>query len=267
MRRYGVEFEFIAPWNVGRQRIMEALTAAGIAVSNGYPAHADHWQVKGDGSVRGRGGQGMEIASAVLRGSQGFRDIGTVCSVLRGLGCTVNRTCGLHVHHDANDLSLDAIKRVVRLWANNQVHINGLVASGRPTNRYCSALHQGDIGTVDSLTALNQLSRVYRYKALNVAAYMTHGTLEVRLHQGTLETDKVLAWVMFTKAMVRAAVEGATDARADLATLLTDLDFAPGSAEHQWFMGRRAQLHRGQVQRTRRSTAAYAASYGYAAAR
>ena len=65
-----------------------------------------------------------------------------------------------------------------------------------------------------------------RYKALNVTCYPKYGTVEVRLHQGTLSAEKITAWVDFGQALIAWAKAGAPMmtygvGRADMLTALT----------------------------------------------
>jgi hypothetical protein len=47
-----------------------------------------------------------------------------------------------------------------------------------------------------------------RYYSLNLNAYSTHGTVEFRLHHGTLNGAKVEAWAKFVSALARFSRTG-----------------------------------------------------------
>jgi hypothetical protein len=203
-RTYGVELEFVAPTD--RYTITNRLEAAGLG----------RWKVKSDVSVSGgRGLSGWEVVSPVLRGEDGLEQIRKVTRLLRDLGATVNRTCGMHVHHGADDLTIGDVKRVTKTWYENQSLIDGLVSPSRrgSANRYCRALDGRFLREVEAVESLQGLQRVYfdRYRSLNLASYGRHGTLEIRQHQGTLDAEKVVSWVRFGQAIIDGAVVAAPE--------------------------------------------------------
>lgn len=193
-RTYGIEIECIA--TIGQHGVEAALSAAGIT----------GWRVKYDGSLS-QGG--VEVVSPVLSGEEGLDAIRRVTRVLRDAGCRVNRSCGLHVHHGIRDLSIAAVRRAARSWANNQTLIDGLVSESRRDGRntYCQRLSSRDLSIIESATALRDLEyiRVDRYRTFNLACYGRFGTAEIRQHQGTLDAEKIISWVMLGKAIFDTA--------------------------------------------------------------
>jgi carbonic anhydrase/acetyltransferase-like protein (isoleucine patch superfamily) len=227
-RRFGVEIEF----HGSRSDAVRALNAAGIECEEeGYNhQHRSHWKIVPDGSVS----NGGELVSPILRGENGFAQIRTACRALRASGATVSLETGLHVHHDVAGLRVSAFKRMVHNWCDSQAAIDTLVApSRRGHQNYTSPLTPWDLELVDSLDSMtNARSRLgdhnERFRAFNVQAYGRHGTVEVRQHQGTLNADKIIAWVKFGQAFILAAVDGtdieATDGEELLAALGDHLD-------------------------------------------
>jgi len=47
-----------------------------------------------------------------------------------------------------------------------------------------------------------------RYQSLNLDALERHGTVEVRLHQGTLNGVKAIAWSQFIAGLIKISVQG-----------------------------------------------------------
>jgi carbonic anhydrase/acetyltransferase-like protein (isoleucine patch superfamily) len=227
-RRFGVEIEF----HGSRSEATRALNAAGIECEEeGYNhQHRSHWKIVPDGSVSAGG----ELVSPILRGEDGFSQIRKACQALRASGATVSLETGLHVHHDVAGLRVSAFKRMVHNWRDSQDAIDTLVApSRRGHQNYTSPLTPWDLELVDSLDSMtNARSRLgdhnERFRAFNVQAYGRHGTVEVRQHQGTLNADKIIAWVKFGQAFILAAVDGtdieATDGEELLAALGDHLD-------------------------------------------
>lgn len=213
-RRFGVEFECIVPNTVTAQGVVNALEAAGLSASTGRYSTAARggWVAKPDGSLAGRGaGYGLEIVSPALSGQAGLDQIRTALAVLNALGCTVNSSCGTHVHHDASDLTVDEIKRFARGWMTQRNLVDGLVSASRRVGGsiYCSPFGEYDLARVERATTLRQLQNIpaERYRSLNLLAYGKFGTLEIRQHQGTLNYAKIASWIKLGQAMIDAAIE------------------------------------------------------------
>jgi len=171
------------------------------------------WKIVPDGSLSHT--TGKEVVSPVLSGDEGARQVTAVLTALRDAGATVDRACGMHVHHDANDITVDGMVRLVEGFAARQVSLmDRFVSPSRRNGRWASRLSGAEVRT-----ATNALSNGYaaaqrgtcgvdRYRALNLLAYASYGTVEFRQHQGTLNASKVLAWVALGQAIVEAAIDG-----------------------------------------------------------
>lgn len=228
-RRFGVEVEFIYPRGMQPARAVAALTAAGLTVVNESYTHNGHsataWVMKRDGSLTG--GSGGELVSPPLSGPEGLRAVDTALRVLRGLGCRVNASCGLHVHHDASDLTLDQIKAFVALYHAERHNIDRLMTARRRSDgdhEYCGGI-EDVLLTLQGITSLNELRTgrrdgdrygygylgFQRYRNVNLCAYQKHGTIELRQHQGTLNSTKTLAWIKLGQALFRRATRPAED--------------------------------------------------------
>lgn len=194
-RRFGVEIECVFPHHVSRDEVRAAFIAEGL-----------HWAFKGDGSISGNG---VEIVSRPIAGESGEQQVRTACRILRSFGVTVNRTCGTHVHHDANDLSVSQIKRVARMWFENQPLIDGLVSPSRrdSSNGYCRHIEASELRTIEDVPTLERMRSVSlgRYRTLNLTSYGRHGSLEVRQHQGTIDAEKIISWIRFGQAIIDTA--------------------------------------------------------------
>ncbi len=218
-RRYGIEIEFIGD----RTAVCQALHAAGIAAHMDVYNHVDSatsWKVTTDGSVHGGG----ELVSPILQGDAGFEQIRKVGEALDAAGASVNKATGLHVHHDARDLSLDEIKRIFSWVVANQNVMDGLVAPSRRGNTYCRHLNEMDAARLAQVADARNLCSMDRYRNLNVAAYARHGTLEFRQHQGTVNATKMVAWVKLTGSIIeQAKAESTPSIYRDIAGLLNGL--------------------------------------------
>jgi hypothetical protein len=131
--------------------------------------------------------------------------------IIAEFGGTVNKTCGLHVHHEAADLTVEQIKRVARGWKNNASIIDGLVSQSRRAatcSYYCKPLTAGDISQIDGCTNLDQVRRLRldRYRTMNLMSYGRFGTIEIRQHQGTINYEKIRTWVLMGQALMDTAI-------------------------------------------------------------
>lgn len=214
-RRFGVEIECIM--NV--REFVRVATAKGLrVVQRGYN-HIDSetdWKLVNDGSLRYSGGragfQTIELVSPILQGDEGMRKLQQACEALAETGAMVNRTCGLHVHHDASrNMDLEAAKRLGHSYQNAQPAIDKLVArSRRGHTTYCSSFTSGDLAVLDRATEIGRIGMGTRYKAVNFEAYGVHKTIEFRQHQGSVEFQKISAWVKLGQCLVAHAVNGGT---------------------------------------------------------
>lgn len=155
-------------------------------------------QISEDGSIRPpsifykTGGGDYEIK--VLDTQKNIKyTISKVCKVLKQLGCEVNKSCGLHVHLDMRTRDHEtAYTKLVK----NLPTLTKYVAKHRKYNRYCK-LNKFDsfIGgyTRDSLGPYYVHDD--RHSAINPHAYLRHKTLEVRLHEGSLDSRKINRWI------------------------------------------------------------------------
>lgn len=206
-RAFGVELEVVKNGNFDRttfqQEVAQALCDAGITTENQNYNHNTQscWKIVYDSSIHVYNGVGFELVSPKLYGQAGLAEIRKVCQVLNGLGMTVNKSCGLHVHHDASDYKTKHLERIVKFYARSEKQIDLIMAPSRrgDTNTYCRSLSQVITYSDTDRIVLRGQSRYYK---LNIQSYYRHGTVEFRQHQGTVDADKIIAWVAFTQAIV-----------------------------------------------------------------
>lgn len=229
-RSFGVEIEFIgSAVTVARELRNRGLEVASVGTYTHTVSHTA-WKIVPDGSVHA----GAELVSPILTGDAGREQVRLASEALQAAGATVNQTTGLHVHHDSRNLTVSAIRQLVRNWAACQTATDGLVARSRRTNFYCAPFEDSELQLLLGRLGAGRrratqsgmrvaLSGLTRYKALNLQSYPRYGTIEVRQHQGTTDADKILAWVEFGQAMIAAAVAGTTLDTSDTEALLTAL--------------------------------------------
>ena len=259
-RYFGVEIEFIG----SAARLVAELRARGVNAEQQRYNHTDQnvWKVVPDASLSYGG---AELVSPKLRGDAGFAELKKVCEALRAAGCRVDSSCGLHVHHDGFDLTVPAVVSLLRNYSRNRDHINGLLAASRHQSRWANPWTEYAIDHVARQTSMQAACSVDRYRDVNIAAYLGHGTVEFRQHQGTINFAKMSTWIRFTQAMVEAGVRGiefrATSLDGVLYHLTSDgLGDERITAAERATMQRRAESLREQA--TRRQTQVRS-RYGY----
>lgn len=230
-RTFGVEIEF----KNSSHRLSVIADKIDIALKVEFPEQGctnpqyNHrtlrtWKIVTDASVQ-RGG---ELVSPPLPATQkSFRQIEIVTKVLRDMGSTVDSRCGLHVHQDANDLSVRQVGHVVGMYSSFQTLINyGLSPSRRRTSGFTKIENYKDIPMVsrnakywnkskDNHLATLEIQHLKsklkrnndRYKAVNLQSLGRYGTIEFRQHQGTLNAKKIQTWILVTQALIERFVQ------------------------------------------------------------
>jgi hypothetical protein len=247
-RKFGVEIEFVG---AQYEDVIREMEARGVRVYfAGYTHRVDaaSWKIVRDGSVP----LGWELVSPPLSGRDGLAQLRQACAALAAAGARVDRRCGLHVHHDVGDLSGADFRRLLHGWSRNQRATNGLVAPSRRNSQWAGPLTREDLSRADSLPAdavgVDGLRGFFggyrdeyrRYRSLNVESFPRYGTVEIRQHQGSMNYEKIAAWVAFGQAFIAAAKAGDVEAAQD----------APGLVEVLSRTGRLPAAH-AAVLRTR----------------
>ena len=90
----------------------------------------------------------------------------------------------------------------------NPVFLHGLIPGSRRTNHFCAPLTGQTYSQILAASDRSQLGLVDRYHSLNVAAYGRHGSLEIRLHQHSLNAGKIRAWATLQLLLASAVKQG-----------------------------------------------------------
>jgi hypothetical protein len=249
-RTYGVEIEFYAP--VSSFQIAEALNAAGVTTGSEYYNHTtrSYWKVVTDASLNQApyGMSGLELVSPPLKGKAGLKMVRKALEVLNTLGCEVNKTCGLHVHHDARDLDLPSWKRALSMYVRFETVIDSVHPTSRRDNTYCRRMVrwggvESTVAEINSARLRQTLTNLWgtRYTKVNTQAFLRHGTLEYRQHAGTLNADKVCNWIVLTQLMLTAAKQDRAYTSTETLADLMQAVGARGKLSH-FFAARQAAL-------------------------
>lgn len=214
-RRFGVEIEFTGTTRRNVAAKLREIDPTFPVEVQGYNHRVQNvWKLITDASVTTAGGEGMEAVSPILQGEEGYRQLSVMLTAIVEAGGRVDKSCGLHIHHDANDLTPAQVAKLVALYVTNQHLMDQMVARSRRAGaaRYCAPVSADEHALVQE--TLKSGSRVYeglvtRFKTINVMSYPKYGTIEIRQHQGTLNTKKITAWHKLGQSMVHAAMNPA----------------------------------------------------------
>ncbi len=204
-RTFGIEIEFIG----NRAAVSRALNDQGVTCAvQGYNHRTiSTWKVVSDASLRG-GETGELVSPPMQYNDASFAIIEKVCAALETAGATVERQCGLHVHHDAGDFRGPDFARLVADYTDNRDIIDTFMPSSRSrSNGGWATSPTQRIRGLANATAVRRACHG-RYTAVNVSAFFVHGTVEFRQHAGTIDAEKIISWVHFTHAFMEKARAG-----------------------------------------------------------
>lgn len=175
-RHVGLELEFMMPY-ANKQAIKEKLLASPFANllclgRDGSVSSSDKYE-----------GAELKICTPL---SQLTDVVSFVSSVLAVNGCSVDKSCGFHVHLDARN---DNAKTMFTNLLDQQASLFALVPSSRRNNTYCRP------------TTKKDYLKGSRYKSINSTAYNKFKTLEVRLHGGTIDPNKIIYWTLLLSSI------------------------------------------------------------------
>jgi Putative amidoligase enzyme len=178
----GIELEFFC--KVDDEVLSQRLFVAGVA---------KYVQVKSDGSIRTENERPIAHELCILAKETEYEDIvHKVCEVIRACDGKVNKSCGMHVH-------LDMRNRDREIVFTNLVSSQNVLYAMNPKSRL-ESINGTRYCAVTRGRKFNP--NMNRYHGINAAAYPRHGTIEVRMHSGTIDNQKIVNWV---KILLRIA--------------------------------------------------------------
>lgn len=197
---FGIEIECMVP---SINSLVDLINSESSLIKARYENynHSDHtgnlWKFVTDSSLHAVPHyQTIEIVSPILRGDNGFEQIKEICKFLDMVNAKVNRSCGFHVHFGAPNMSKEIRYQVCKSYANNESIINQLVSPSRRDNGFCKSLSNVSLRTLE-------YDRYYKVNAF--CAWDRHQTVEFRQHQGTVNVNKMINWILFTRNFLQRA--------------------------------------------------------------
>jgi hypothetical protein len=159
------------------------------------PNHSDYdsqgnWETKADGSI-----SGLEFASVVLSGYAGFAAIRDICEYAEENSWDVDDECGLHVHFDMRDECDDSRKAIACAYLMTYEVWCRFVDPNRIGGLYCGASKTTCAKVYGAKWFDEFAENQHRYEWINFQAFNKHRTLEVRIHEGTLDANRICNWI------------------------------------------------------------------------
>lgn len=206
-RKFGVEIEAFFKSSRGIDKLKNLLQQQGVAIGNGdRSAQMGVWKVTSDSSIRANGGRAFELVSPILEGQAGLEELAKVCQALKECGARINKSCGLHIHFDAEGFDVQTWKNLLINYAKIEDAIDAFMPTSRRANNntYCQSMkgHEASLQSATTVERVISLMGSSRYKKVNVHSYARHKTVEFRQHSGSVEFEKIKNWILFLHNLV-----------------------------------------------------------------
>jgi len=216
----------------------------------------DHqvWNVEYDGSC------GWEVTTRVLEGEAGMQEVvdalAALSPVADELGLRVNHSTGTHVHIGWRGKDGTQLRRALELARIFEPALATLVSPSRianfdpesnsydldSPNQYCAPISK--VFSAAMVARINSegeilrrvASQSRRYVTLNLRPLKGIGTMEIRMHNGTLDASKILLWLSLWQQIFWAAEDrnraGAVPAVVDVRSIRPTGDIL--ALAHRW---------------------------------
>lgn len=157
---------------------------------------------------------GLELVTPPMELSN-IDKIETFLEKIKIRGLHIDRACGLHVHFSRDNFTLFETAKVIGYYYLIQNILFKMMPETRKSNQYCSKINVdkmknlfcANIKSNDKLTSNNILSFIHdiscsHYTFMNLSQH--HATFELRIHEGTMQFEKIKQWVIFNYFLINA---------------------------------------------------------------
>ena len=177
-----------------------------------------YWGNVSDGSINTNGdGTGVELVSSPANGDYLMSNIDNLIKWRDDYGAWVNSSCGFHVHFNSIDKSPREVAHIAIVYQKYQNILKAMMPNSRQSSNWCrdSEMNINTLRNVDSET--NLIDEYYesmgnepstdkyndaRYCGINIHSRYYHGTIEFRLHSGTINKDKIVNWISILNCII-----------------------------------------------------------------
>jgi len=233
---FGIEIETVSP--VSRDqlaRLMQEKLGDTFRITSERYNHQDttenKWKLVSDATIRTTSSHPhqAEIVSPILKGQDGLDKLEKVLQAINEIGVTVNKSCGIHVHHDARMLNTEQMIKLSQFYTYYETILDSLQPmSRRASNSYNYPMKNSNdtapslFDVMESKKSLHSWiarernastkrenmrtafsSQFARNCKLNIySAYGAHNTIEFRHHSSSTEFLKLKNWIILTQDMM-----------------------------------------------------------------
>lgn len=227
--KFGIEIEFhVKVSDFGQDEIAAANKISEILNNNGVVCNdyrythqvSQNWKIMQDGSLDDINLRylGLEVVSPILYGLEGIEEVKKCLHILdHVVKAIVKKDCGIHVHFDAEDMTVPQIWNIYKAYALNEDVFDLIMPHSRKANHntYCLPLNEQvhDIENVLAPTTLSRLRRLVgfnRYHKVNLQSLFRQNTIEFRQHSGSLNREKVSNWIKLLYSFIQNFKDGGT---------------------------------------------------------
>jgi hypothetical protein len=154
-------------------------------------------RVEGDGSLRACHNSGYSTAELqIIAKTTELESVMSRLEIVLNnplIDGYANRSCGTHVHLDMRNRDYrSCFRNLVRV----QDILRGAQPIGRLKNTHCKPNKSDDFGSENN-----------RYLVVNPNSYEKHTTIEIRIHEGTVDVKGIVNWAMFLDSIASCNVE------------------------------------------------------------
>lgn len=200
--KYGVELECIYDRSIRDSDILiSKLRNINASVGN-------------DSSIQHTSAQdGLEIRTNPLNFNNTAIVLKQIEDISREYKLTVNSSCGLHVHtSNPSFMEAKTLRKILGLWVAIEDVFFATQPESRLNSHYCKrrlasyAVAGFPVLPNEKQRLIEEMGHSDRYYALNFASLQRHGTIECRLHAGTLNTEKITNWITLLETFYDYAI-------------------------------------------------------------
>lgn len=220
---FGVEIEF---FGITRPVVLQKFLDNGINSEIHKYEHCNYnnWKITWDGSVNPEGTEeiidlhdekvykGVEVVSPVLHGISGLKELKLVCKCLNEVGAKIDKTCGIHIHFDAGNMSIKDIKNILIFYYNNQKMFDAMLPKDRRSGKceFCKPIEKDQIVKIKKSDSREKIGRALRtrHKVVNARSYRRegHNTIEFRQMNGTIDYEQIKCWILLLYKMIEYCI-------------------------------------------------------------
>ncbi len=213
-RRYASEFSFKQGKICKEMPFFDYVGVEIETFSHQRVPELDFIQVDDDGSISPDFGESCEIKTLPASGDTLVKNIKTLSRELKAGDFGVNSSCGLHIHIDCRKIKDKPIKigQMLQTFMAFEDILYSMLPKSRWGSTYCKPLFDDyDEKELKAKTIqefckkwyktdyyTDQINNHYadsRYHDINAHSLFYRGTIEVRMHSGTIDSEKILNWI------------------------------------------------------------------------